>query len=102
MGNSRSLIYVTSRAARTSRWMPWELGYFDGLKGSEQVSIMRLESVSHNKFVGEEYLGLYKQIERVRDGVELVPYAVRPSGKEGEPLTSFTHAAARFVNLVSQ
>lgn len=100
MGNSRSLIYATSRAAKTSRWMPWELGYFDGSKGSSRVSIMRLESSSSNRFVGEEYLGLYKQIEQVSSGGKLQPYAVRPSGKRGESLRSFSQAAGRYEDLV--
>jgi len=29
----RSLIYVASENATVSTWMPWELGYFDALKG---------------------------------------------------------------------
>lgn len=102
MLNSRSLLYATSRAAKTSRWMPWELGYFDGLKSSERVSIMRLDSSSSDKFIGEEYLGLYKQIERLRatDG-RSQPYAVLPSRKKAEPLTSFGKATGRYVELVT-
>ena len=33
MGNSKILLYVHSAHSRKSRWMPWELGFFDGLKG---------------------------------------------------------------------
>jgi hypothetical protein len=100
MINSRSLIYATSRAAKTSRWMPWELGYFDGRKGSTRVSIMRLDSSSTNKFVGEEYLGLYKQIEHLRapDGRDR-PYALTASRQNAEPLDSFAHALGRYVGV---
>ncbi|CAN5613276.1 hypothetical protein BH09ACT8_BH09ACT8_19620 [soil metagenome] len=100
MGNSRSLIYATSRAAKTSRWMPWELGYFDGSKGSPRVSLMRLDSSSNNRFVGEEYLGLYKQIEYLRapDGINR-PYALLTSRKKAEPLDSFAHASNRYVDV---
>ncbi len=100
MLHSRSLLYATSRSAKTSRWMPWELGYFDGLKGSEQVAVMRLDSSSSNEFIGEEYLGLYKQIERIRAVTGLEPYAIRPLRKQAESLRSFAQAAGRYENLV--
>lgn len=100
MLHSRSLLYATSRAAKTSRWMPWELGYFDGLKGSERVAIMPLDSSSSNEFIGEEYLSLYKRIERVRADGKLEPYAVQPSRKQAESLRSFGQAAGRYENLV--
>lgn len=29
-----------------SKWMPWELGYFDGRRGSEQVAIFPLVASS--------------------------------------------------------
>jgi hypothetical protein len=100
MLHSRSLLYATSRAAKTSRWMPWELGYFDGLKGNERVSIMPLDSSSGHEFIGEEYLGLYKQIERVRADGRLQPYAVRPLRKQAESLRSFGRATGHYEDLV--
>src|SRR4051794_31550207 len=30
MRHSRSLIFATSNSSSASKWMPWELGYFDG------------------------------------------------------------------------
>ncbi|WP_296555399.1 hypothetical protein [Pigmentiphaga sp.] len=30
MRQSKSLIYLATDAATTSKWMPWELGFFDG------------------------------------------------------------------------
>lgn len=100
MKHSRSLLYATSRAAKASRWMPWELGYFDGLKGSVRVSIMPLDSSRDDEFVGEEYLGLYKQVEKVRADGRLEPYVVRPLRTQAEPLLSFAKASGRFVDLV--
>ena len=32
MKQSKCLIYATSQNSSTSKWMPWELGYFDGIK----------------------------------------------------------------------
>lgn len=89
MRSCRSLLYATSRAARRSRWMPWELGYFDGCKGSARVSIMPIENQGDNGFVGEEYLELYKLVTKP-DGL-LNPsnaYVVPPSGR-AESIFSF-------------
>ena len=58
MNASKSLFYVTTENSDLSRWMPWECGYFDGLK--EKVAILPIKLISNsNKFVGQEYLGLY-------------------------------------------
>ena len=63
MGQSASLIYLATEAASTSKWMPWELGYFDGLRGG-QVAIMPLMENENDQFSGQEYLGLYPEISQ--------------------------------------
>ncbi|CAN5176838.1 hypothetical protein BH18ACT9_BH18ACT9_05420 [soil metagenome] len=101
MASSRSLVYATSRAASRSRWMPWELGYFDGTKGSDQISICPIEpgSSSHIAFVGEEYLGLYKTLEKVTwDGVTR-PSAVQPSRRQAQLATSFAGGRGNYSAL---
>jgi hypothetical protein len=99
MRQSNTLIYATSRSARKSRWMPWELGYFDGLKGSERVSIFPIENSTNDRFDGEEYLGLYKYIEKVLVGARTVPYAVLSSGTRAESMRSFVNGEGRFQTL---
>lgn len=101
MKQSNSLVYATSRAASRSRWMPWELGYFDGIWGESRISIMPVEDRAGNEFDGQEYLGLYKVIGKVRVKDVIHPYAVRPSGRQAESLDSFTRGQGRFVNLVT-
>ena len=32
MDHCRFLLFATSKASPDSKWMPWELGYFDGLR----------------------------------------------------------------------
>jgi hypothetical protein len=59
----RSLIYAATKASATSKWMPWELGYFDGRKGPEAVAIMPLVAYQGEN-LGQEYLGLYPTVER--------------------------------------
>lgn len=66
MKQSRCLIYATSENSSSSRWMPWELGYFDGIK-DKMVGILPIKKYSNNfrdDFKGEEYLGLYYYIDK--------------------------------------
>lgn len=61
MHQCRSLIYAFSNNSSESRWMPWELGYFDGIKQKVAVLPIARNSIS-NEFKGTEYLGLYYYI----------------------------------------
>lgn len=73
----RSLIYAATKASTMSKWMPWELGYFDGHKGPEAVAIMPL--VDHEgESLGQEYLSLYPTVERSR--VSSIPIVTRRDG----------------------
>jgi len=37
MQSCRALLYATSDNAEHSKWMPWELGYFDGIRGKVAI-----------------------------------------------------------------
>lgn len=63
MRQSASLLYLATEAASSSKWMPWELGYFDGLR-SGQVAVMPLMDDENAKFTGQEYLGLYPKVTK--------------------------------------
>jgi len=66
MKQSKCLIYATSDNSQKSRWMPWELGYFDGIK-DKMVGILPLKKDTNNftdDFKGEEYLGLYYYVDK--------------------------------------
>lgn len=70
MDASKSLFYVTTENAESSKWMPWECGYFDGVK--EKVAILPVKKYSYdNDYNGQEYLGLY-------------PYCVKQDNKLGQ------------------
>jgi hypothetical protein len=56
------LVYVHSENASLSKWCPWELGYFDGLRGGN-VFIMPVVAGQRHTFDGQEYLGLYPYLE---------------------------------------
>lgn len=69
MKQSKCLIYATSDNSQKSRWMPWELGYFDGIK-DKMVGILPLKKYGNNfndNFKGEEYLGLYYYIDKEKN-----------------------------------
>lgn len=51
------LFLVTLSSSPESKWMPWELGFFDGLKG--KVAILPISYAETYSYIGQEYLGLY-------------------------------------------
>lgn len=63
MNHCAALIFASSQSSPTSKWMPWELGYFDGRKPG-RVAIMPLPTSSAT-FAGQEYLKLYPNVERI-------------------------------------
>lgn len=63
MRSCRRLVYATSQNASNSKWMPWELGYFDGFK-PDNVFILPLLEHEFSQFHGQEYLSLYPLLEK--------------------------------------
>lgn len=69
MSNSRSLFFATSGTSASSKWMPWESGYFDGLKGKVAICPLTTQQKEQNEYSGQEYLGLYPYVANwVRQG----------------------------------
>lgn len=103
MRSCNSLVYATSRSARKSRWMPWELGYFEGVKSGDRISICPIEPDTRPavSFVGEEYLGLYKTMQPVRwhDGTR--PSAIRPGRMDAQTAVQFARGTGGYVRLSS-
>lgn len=63
MRQSKSLIYLSSENSSSSKWMPWELGFFDGFKPGG-VAIMPVLDSATDTFKGQEYLGLYPIVQK--------------------------------------
>lgn len=61
MKQCKALLYAFSENATNSKWMPWELGYFDGIKGL--VAVLPISRTSKSSFQGSEYLGIYYYIQ---------------------------------------
>jgi len=61
MRESKALIYAHSLNSGKSRWMPWELGYFDGFRSA--VAILPISDTGRDSISGVEYLSLYPYID---------------------------------------
>lgn len=58
------LLYAASNNSSESKWMPWELGYSDGIHGRVAIVPIVDTSTSANPLAGQEYLGLYPYITK--------------------------------------
>lgn len=58
------LFYATTQSSTSSKWMPWEAGYFDGKR--QRTAILPVTQYSTDTFQGQEYLGLYPYITKAR------------------------------------
>lgn len=64
MSQCRGLLYATSDNTSRSVWMPWELGYFDALRGRCAVIPLTAQKQYGDVYKGQEYLGLYPYVTR--------------------------------------
>jgi len=63
MENCNSLFYATSTNSTYSKWMPWECGYFDGLRGMIAICPVSNQANQYS-YTGQEYLGIYPYVEQ--------------------------------------
>jgi hypothetical protein len=64
MKQCRCLLFATTENSSESKWMPWELGYFDGAVGRVAILPVLSKDSTGDKYVGSEYLGLYPYIAK--------------------------------------
>ncbi len=62
--SSTNLVYAHSANAINSKWMPWELGYFDGFKPNF-VWVLPLVTSVDSEFKGQEYVGIYPTVDKL-------------------------------------
>ena len=66
MKNCESLLFAVTDNYSSSKWMPWECGYFDGIK--DRVAICPvLKDEEKYAFAGQEYLGMYPYLSEDED-----------------------------------
>jgi hypothetical protein len=63
MNSCRSFLYLATKNSSDSKWMPWELGYFDGKKNSK-IAILPVLDRASGSFEGQEYLSIYPEIKK--------------------------------------
>ena len=99
MRQSESLIFATSKASPSSKWMPWELGYFDGFRPN-RIAVFPLVDNAGQRFVGQEYLGLYPVVEKLptKDQSSQRPFVTKGlDSVEYLDLASFKAGATQFA-----
>jgi hypothetical protein len=62
MRRCSSLLYLATHHASRSKWMPWEVGFFDGLDQGE-IGILPVLDDPDEEFEGMEFLGLYAVVD---------------------------------------
>lgn len=65
MRQSKSLVYAHSNNSTSSKWMPWELGFFDGFNGN--IVVFPVAQQADETFKAQEFLGLYPYIDKSDD-----------------------------------
>jgi hypothetical protein len=96
MRQSNSMVWVATEAASSSKWMPWELGYFDGQK-PKHVAILPLVDNPYETFRGQEYLALYPLIDKNQNSLGETDLYVESYGNEWTTLKSFATGNAYFA-----
>ena len=91
MKSSRSMMYIATDNSSGSKWMPWELGFFDGLKPG-QVAILPLLDSENQSFEGQEYLGLYPVVTKKLENYVMYHF-VEDRGNQWSNLKSFASGA---------
>jgi hypothetical protein len=87
MRQCRCLLFATTGNSPASKWMPWELGYFDGMGGRVAIlPVIESGDASHNTYRGQEYLGIY-------------PYITKDPGKDKREHLWATESETRYCRL---
>lgn len=92
MRQSKSLVYVATEKASSSKWMPWELGFFDGHKPG-QVAVLPLMDTASGTFPAQEYLGLYPLVTKDTYKTGEKDIFVEDKGHQWTTLAKFGKAA---------
>ncbi len=89
MTQCEMMIFATSTSSPISKWMPWELGFFDGQSFAapfaDRIFIMPIDDATPGAR-GQEYLELYPAIEKVSARGRAVTAAVAVDRQRYLPL----------------
>lgn len=93
MSACASMVFATSENSPNSKWMPWELGYFDGLRKG-RIAVLPLVAREGENFEGQQYIGLYPKIEKLQVNQTLRPFVTK--GKTYMTLDDFKIGKTQF------
>lgn len=92
MRKCSSLIYLISEKSAESRWMPWELGFFDGFCGRVFVYPCDANAARHAR--GREYLKIYPVVPLRGRAEFLSKYVPMSRGGSVPSVAEMAHDAA--------
>ena len=61
----RKFMVLVTENSKDSRWVPWELGFADPVKGMEHIAILPISE--NGSFVQNVYMKIYPKIQMVND-----------------------------------
>jgi len=85
MSVSETMLFLDTQGAEQSRWMCWELGWFDGKNGHVAVLPVVPDNVTY--YAGREFLALYPVVEIDVDGDIKI---ARPPAMDGHGTIEFS------------
>ena len=59
-------LFLATPNALASRWCPWEIGYADGVKRYESIFV--IPTTENGRTYGNEYVDIYRRIDRSQAG----------------------------------
>lgn len=67
IGINDLFVVLATNNALASKWVPWEVGVADQIKGEDRLMIIPVKDDS-GRFDGSEYLQLYRRVEEADEG----------------------------------
>lgn len=61
----KKFMVMVTENSKDSRWVPWELGFADPVKGMEHIAILPVSD--SGSFAQNKYMNIYPKIQRVND-----------------------------------
>ncbi|RAI62150.1 hypothetical protein DOZ80_31410 [Pseudomonas fluorescens] len=87
---TKRFVLLTTPNSKDSRWVPWELGIADGVKGLSKIALFAASDTTDNdQWTSSEYLGLYRRIVwgKLQGHSDPLWMVLNTKKSEAEPLT---------------
>lgn len=93
MSISDSLLFLDTENADQSKWMCWEIGWFDGRRG--HVAVLPILKKKKESYRGREFLGLYPYVQIDETGTL---HIIKPTVTSTSGVTMFEAPNSRSFN----